>query len=141
MVTCVSGEVLDTTISEIQGLFNGSTVHKGKIQSYLGMVFDFESDGLVSIKMDGYIEDVINEYEVSGTAPSAAGTDLFTVDINSESLSQQDSDQFHSRVAKLLYMAKRARPDLLTAVGFLATRVSNPAQDGLEKTRADTQIC
>ena len=133
MITCVNGEVLDTTISEIQGLFNGSTVHKGKIQSYLGMVFDFESDGLVSIKMDGYIEDVINEYAVCGTAPTPAGTDLFTVDIDSENLSQQDSDQFHSRVAKLLYMAKRARPDLLTAVGFLATRVSSPTQEDWKK--------
>ena len=97
------------------------------------MIFDFESDGRVSIKMDGYIEDIIKEYEVSGTAPSLAGTDLFNVDINPETLSQLDVDKFHSRVAKLLYMAKRARPDLLTAVGFLATRVSNPTQEDWKK--------
>ena len=133
MITCADEGMLDATIEEIQGLFDGSTVNKGKVQSYLGMIFDFESDGLVSIKMDGYIEDIINEYGVSGTAPSPAGTDLFNVDVNSENLSQQGSDQFHSRVAKLLYMAKRARPDLLTAVGFLATRVSSPTQEDWKK--------
>ena len=94
------------------------------------MIFDFEPDGRVSVKMDGYIEEIIKEYEVIGSAPSPTGTDLFYIDINSETLCQPDLD---SRVAKLLYMAKRARPDLLTAVGFLATRVSNPTQEESKK--------
>ena len=32
-------------------------------------------------------------------------------------------DKFHSRVAKLLYLAKRVRPDILTAIAFLSTRI------------------
>ena len=133
MITSVDEGVLNASALEIQGLFDGSTVHKGKVHSYLGMIFDFESDGRVSIKMDGSVEDIITEYGVNGTAPSPAGTDLFIMDINSEVLSQPDAERFHSRVAKLPYMAKRARPDLLTAVGFLATRVSNPTQEDWKK--------
>ena len=36
-------------------------------------------------------------------------------------------------VAKLLYLAKRARPDCLTTVALLATRVSRCDKDDLEK--------
>jgi len=40
---------------------------------------------------------------------------------------------FHSRVAKILFLAKRARPDLLTAVSFLTTRVQQPTTQDLNK--------
>ena len=40
---------------------------------------------------------------------------------------------FHRHVAKMLYLAKRARPDCLTAVAFLATRVTNCTVDDLAK--------
>ena len=36
---------------------------------------------------------------------------------------------FHSRTAKLLYLAKRVRPDILTAIAFLTTRTRAPTQD------------
>ena len=36
-------------------------------------------------------------------------------------------------VAKLLYLAKQARPDCLTAVAFLATRVTRCDRDNMEK--------
>jgi hypothetical protein len=40
---------------------------------------------------------------------------------------------FHTQVAKLLYLAKRTRPDILLAVSFLTTRVQAPDQDDLNK--------
>jgi hypothetical protein len=40
---------------------------------------------------------------------------------------------FHSAVAKLLYLAKRARPDLLTTVAFLSTRVSKSTEEDMNK--------
>ena len=39
----------------------------------------------------------------------------------------------HRHVAKILYLAKRARPDCLTAVAFLATRVTKCTVDDLAK--------
>jgi hypothetical protein len=36
-------------------------------------------------------------------------------------------------VAKLLYLSKRVRPDILLAVSFLTTRVQNPDSDDLNK--------
>jgi len=36
---------------------------------------------------------------------------------------------FHSTTAKLLYLSKRARPDILLPVSFLTTRVQSPNKD------------
>ena len=133
MMTCASEELLDSAIAEVQSLFQGSTVHRGKLHSYLGMVFDFTTDGSVSVKMDGYVDDIIKEYGVTGTAASPASTDLFDIDASSERLDTSMAEEFHSRVAKILYMAKRARQDLLTAIGFLATRVQQSTQQDRAK--------
>jgi hypothetical protein len=38
-------------------------------------------------------------------------------------------DKFHSNVAKLLYLAKRGRPDILLAVNFLTTVSCSTAED------------
>ena len=42
---------------EIDALFKGCTLHRGKVHFYLDMIFDFNMDGEVRIAMDGYIED------------------------------------------------------------------------------------
>ena len=40
---------------------------------------------------------------------------------------------FHHNVAKLLFLCKRARPDIQTAVAFLSTRVQHPDRDEYKK--------
>jgi hypothetical protein len=90
------------------------------------MLFDFSAPGKVLVKMDGYIDDFLAEYDVKGSAPTPARSDLFVVDLDAELLDEATKDIFHSRVAKVLYCAKRSRPDLLTATSFLATRVQQP---------------
>ena len=41
--------------------------------------------------------------------------------------------RFHSTVAKLLYLAKRARPDVLTSVSYLTTRVQKCNTEDIRK--------
>jgi len=48
-------------------------------------------------------------------------------------LPKQKASLFHSMVAKLLFVGKRARPDILLAVSFLMTRVKSPDQDDWKK--------
>jgi hypothetical protein len=48
-------------------------------------------------------------------------------------MSKDNSDKFHSSVAKLLYVAKRGRPDILTAVSFLTTRVTCSTEEDSKK--------
>jgi hypothetical protein len=54
---------------------------------------------------------------------------LFSITEDLPLLNNDTTEEFNSRVAKLLYLALRARPDLLTAVSFLTTRVSKPTQE------------
>jgi hypothetical protein len=42
-------------------------------------------------------------------------------------------EKFHTLTAKLLFLSKRARPDLQQAVGFLTTRVKEPDEDDWKK--------
>ena len=45
----------------------------------------------------------------------------------------KNAEELHTHVAKLLFLAKRARPDILTPVSFLCTRVKAPDTDDLKK--------
>ena len=40
---------------------------------------------------------------------------------------------FHTTTAKLVYLAKRARPDILTFTSFLCTHVKAPTEEDLQK--------
>jgi hypothetical protein len=90
------------------------------------MTFDWSSEGSVKVTMDGYIKDMLALYEVEGTRVTPALSDLFEIDAQSPKLSSELSEAFASRVAKVLYLAKRVRPDILLTVNFLTTRVREP---------------
>ena len=49
---------------------------------------------------------------------------MFQIDDNAEQLKKRQSEIFHSTVAKLLFISKRARPDIEQTVAFLCTRVT-----------------
>ena len=66
-------------------------------------------------------------------AKTPAGTDLFSVDEESSRLDEAGAEEFHSRVAKLLYLAKRVRPEILPAIIYLTSRVNCSTQQDLGK--------
>jgi len=53
-----------------------------------------------------------------------ADRNLLTVNDESEELKEGKSTIFHSVVAKLLHLSKKATPDIEPTVAFLCTRVS-----------------
>ena len=59
--------------------------------------------------------------------------DLFLLGDKEDALSAKDSKMFHTFVARLLYLCKRARPDIQLAVLFLCTRVKGPTQSDKRK--------
>eukprot|EP01042_Synura_sphagnicola_P036472 gene36472-biopygen6689 len=78
--------------------------------------------------MDDYIADMFRIYDVEGVATTPATSGLFNVDDSSPELDTERRQQFHSRVAKILYLGKRVRPDLLPTVAFLSTRVQRSTE-------------
>ena len=63
-----------------------------------------------------------------GTKFSAAASNLFEVDEDSEKLSPRKDEAFHSLVAKILFATKRDRPDTGISILFLTTRVRDPSK-------------
>jgi hypothetical protein len=76
---------------------------------------------------------LLKDYQVKGTAATLATNKLFQVKENAKSLTIKKAILFHSAVAKLLYLAKRSRPDLLATVAFLSTRVSKSTEEDMSK--------
>jgi hypothetical protein len=97
------------------------------------MEFNFGSPGRVSVKMSGYTKDVIAFANVSTNSRTPAGESLFVIDESAPLLSKGDAEHFHSLVAKLLYLAKRTRPDILCSVSFMSTRVKSPTTQDMKK--------
>ena len=83
------------------------------------------------ISMRAYVEDVLNLYrkEVK-TCVTPAKLNLFTIEGGLEKI---DPVAFHSIVAKLLYLGKRGRPDILLPIQFLCTRVKAPTVEDQRK--------
>ena len=89
------------------------------------------------MSMKGHIKDVIETFGeciTSGVA-TPADRNLYVVTENADQLNEEKSVIFHSVVAKLLHISKRARPDIETAVAFLSTRVSKSDTDDWKKLR------
>lgn len=104
--------------------------------SYLGMQLILK-EGSVQVNMQYFIEKLLlscGEEELQESA-TPAGKDLFMVDRKSPVLAEKMRRLFHTNVAKLLYLTKRARPDILTATGFLCTRVTKATVQDRKKLR------
>ena len=135
-ITCADPIGVEDTVQGLTNRYNTITVKRGLIHSYLGMTFDYTIPGKVRITMSKYVTDILEKYQVTGSAATPASSTLFDIDMDSKQLSTEQSEDFHSRVATLLYLVKRVRPDGLTTVAFLSTRINVPTeQDWAKLTR------
>ena len=131
-------EVLEDLLKQLNEAFGQDgplTIHRGKKHDYLGMWLDFSLDGKVQVQMFDYIDNMLKDLpdDMGGTATSPAADHLFTVNETGRKLTQTQAELFHHNVAKLLFLCKRARPDIQTAVAFLTTRVTAPDEDNYKK--------
>ena len=110
------------------------TATRGDLHDYLGMTLDYSSDGKVAIRMEAYVENMLADlpasFDGSDTTPTAEH--LFKVNDKAESRGQGNADKFHSNTAKILFLCKRARPEIQTPVAILCTRVESPDVDDIK---------
>ncbi len=83
------------------------------------MTWDKASDGIV---LNGFK----TKYRKLSGEPTPVPSNLFTVDEDLAKLPEKQKAAFHNVVAKALYMAKQARPDIAVSVSFLTTQVRCP---------------
>jgi hypothetical protein len=127
LITSSNSEAIDDLVNALTSRFEECQVHRGAVHSYLGMTFDFQSrPGKVIITQGKYVFDLLFAHGISADdsiADTPATDKLFYVRNGAKPLGPAARDAFRSSVAKLLYLAKRTRPDILVAVTFLCTRV------------------
>ena len=126
---------IDLLLSELYAKYSNLSIKRGKVLDYLGMTFDFSTRGKCRITMQGFVHDLLIEVNdiIQGVSSTPASSNLFSIDETSELLSTSDREMYHSLTAKLLYLGKRVRPDILTAVSFLSKRVQSPTQQDFRK--------
>jgi hypothetical protein len=127
-------EIVNNDLQALEKKYGKLTLNKSNRHKYLGMIFLFnEQDCLINM-MD-YTENILTEFPVDGTSNVPAASYLFDIDEKSNKLSNQMKKNFHRCVAKLLFLTKRTRPDIMLAVSFLTTRVQEPDEDDLKKLK------
>jgi len=66
-------------------------------------------------------------------AETPANNNIFVVDKRAPLLSEKERKNFHTLVAKILFLSKRARPEVSTANSFLCTRVTKATEEDKKK--------
>ena len=98
------------------------------------MQLDFGTcPGSMIISMIKYPQKILDEWpEVLGVTKACPATDnLFKVQEDEDRvlLCEEMARQFHRTPSQILFLCKRARPDVETLVSFLTTRVKSPDED------------
>ena len=123
-ISHVDPEVVTEVIDMIEAEFGKEaplTKSRGKVHEYLKMTIDFSTVGKVRFSMIDYVQGMLDEApeDIGGEAATPASRYLFEVDEECTKLDAETADLFHHITAKLLFLCKRARPDIQTAVVFL----------------------
>ena len=137
----VNDRLIETLRKEFEVIFEDGSgkmkVTRGEVHDFLGMTMDYRNPGVVKVSMFKYLKETLEAWDgmTSKRAKKecAAPPHLFVVKEDCEKLDRDKKEKFHSIVAKLLFAAKRARPDIGTAVSFLTTRVQEPDKDDWAK--------
>jgi hypothetical protein len=134
-----SSEQLQNIVKELKDIYQEIAIHEGDTHDYLGMIMTYDKvRKCIKINMEKYIEGILSGFRDDD--PDEKVKPVSTPDTNNlfktretDKLSKRRAGIFHTIVAKLLFMAKCARPDLLLAVSFLTTRVKEPDTDDWNK--------
>ena len=107
---------------------------RGKVHNYLGMALYFGTcPSTMIISMIKYLQKIINNFPevLRGTTACPATNNSFKVrkDKDKELLSENIAKQFYRTTAQLLFLCKRARPDVETLVSFLTIMAKQPDKD------------
>ena len=97
----------------------------GKVHNYLGMDLDFTEEFTVKISMIKYVRKNFADFpeEICGKAATPVADHLFKVKEDGKKFPEEQAQAFQSTVEQLVFLCKRARPDIQTLVSFLTKRV------------------
>lgn len=134
-----NSKVVDEIIEKLNkrcGKHTPLMVTRGKVHECLGMTMDCSQPSKATIRMDDCVDGTPEEArsDVAGMATSPAADHLHNVnEVDPEPPAENDAKCFHTMTAKMLFLSKRARPDIQQGVAFLTARVKGPNTDNHKK--------
>jgi hypothetical protein len=132
-LTSASESRLQAIADTLQSQYSSVTYKTGMHHDFLGIHWDFSIPGQTSLSMDGYINDIITKYQVIKQCKTPATDRLFHTTPGSPMLTSDKRELFRSCVMTLYYLAKRIRPEILTAISYCATRILGPTEEDEKK--------
>ena len=122
-ISHIDESVIKNIVKCLENKFGKLNPTYGNKQEYLGMKIIIDDSRRLHIDMRDQICEVLDDFSesIAGNVSTPAAKHLMDVDPNSVPLYKTKADEFHSTTAKLLYLEKRGRPDIKTAISFLIT--------------------
>ena len=133
LITSKSKAMIAELTEGLEARYGEITLAHGPLINYLGMAFDFSRAGEARVSMSGYIDEMLESSGVQGIAKTPATDWLFETRPDAVMVREEVRVWFHHVTAQLVYLAKRVKPECLTAVAYLATRVTRCSVDDVDK--------
>lgn len=133
LVFVTDNELMTELFDGLNRMFFKVTMREGMEHDYLGMTLKFDYSGArgkVEITQPEYTRKLLESYNVNQVADTPHTAHLFDVRENDKAV---DKRAFLSLVMKLMWLAKRSRPDILLPVSYLATKCQSPVEDDSKK--------
>jgi hypothetical protein len=126
-----SSDVLTTELREaVVARFGDARFKDDDVLSYIGMTITQPQHGEVRVNQTEYIKRIVSNSGVTKTA-----NDPYHPALNVKKTKKYplvDTSHFLSLLMSAMYLGKRTRPELLTALSYLGSRVTDPDELDLE---------
>jgi hypothetical protein len=121
----------DAAVTELETLLNGvftdANVDRFTPLAFIGTNITHNDDGIY-VDMTRYERECCESWGVIASLDTPGDVNLFTNDADSELLDATKAKTYHTGAAKLLFLAKRAKLDILTATSVCCSKVTKPMQ-------------
>jgi len=107
---------INNVMDAIEKQFRDCKRKPGPSFKFIGMDSNIKNGG-VSVKID--LQTLLEN--TSGSAETPCANNVLRVKEDVEKLTEENKENVHSLISKLLYIAKRSRPEILFVVNFLCT--------------------
>ena len=123
-------------LNKMYGGYGEVKAMRGRTHDYLRMLMMFRKDGKLNVDMSDYVQSMVDDFskklKSTDTTMTPAGENLFDVG-DDEPLDKARMEEFHTTVAKGLFVSKQARPDIQPTIVGLCTRVTKPNETDWRK--------
>jgi hypothetical protein len=125
--------LIDELKNAVIDRFGDARFDDKKVLNFIGMTITQPKNGIVNVNQKEYIKKIIHESGVTTKSHiSPNHPNLMKRKDKSKVKPLQSTTRYLSLLMSLMFLAKRTRPEILTAVCILAGRVQNPDEDDMQ---------